>query len=200
MEEEMRKGSIFTVVFVISMFLAFGVYAAGYDKSGTRGEDTSVIGTDMGNGSLSRGAEDMRDGKYSRASEGRRVIDRASKVIGMDVKNPQGVTLGEIKDIAIDERTGLVAYAVLDPSRTVDAGDKFFAIPWKALTFSTTGDNLVLNVDKNKLKNAPGFSKNNWPDFANQQWGAEVYRYYGQQPYWEEHSGGTSSYQRGNSY
>jgi hypothetical protein len=43
----------------------------------------------------------------------------------------------------------------------------------------------VLDIDKNRLKNAPGFDKEDWPDLANQTWGAEVYEYYGFRPYWQ---------------
>jgi hypothetical protein len=44
----------------------------------------------------------------------------------------------------------------------------------------------ILDVDKNTLKSAPGFDKDNWPDMSNTTWRAEVFRYYGATPYWEE--------------
>ena len=183
----MKKGSIFALVFVLSMLLAFGVFAAGQDQSSSQSSDQATRGGDA------------TSGTYSRTEAGKMPIERASKIIGMNVKNPQGETLGDVKDIAIDDKSGRIAYAVLAPSSSVGAGDKYFAIPWKALTFSTTGDNLILNASKDKLKNAPGFNKDNWPDFANQQWGSEVHRYYGQQPYWEGQSGASSSSQGGSS-
>ncbi|HEX8948976.1 MAG TPA: PRC-barrel domain-containing protein [Dissulfurispiraceae bacterium] len=188
----MRKRSIFALVFVLSMLLAFGVFAAGKDQSSSQSSDQST----RGGGAASSSSQ---SGTYSRTAEGKMPIERASKIIGMNVKNPQGETLGDVKDIAIDDKTGRIAYAVLAPSSSVGAGSKYFAIPWKALTFSTTGDNLILNASKDKLKNAPGFNKDNWPDFANQQWGSEVHRYYGQQPYWEGQSGASSSSQGGSS-
>jgi hypothetical protein len=43
---------------------------------------------------------------------------------------------------------------------------------------------LVLNVDKERLKDAPGFDKDKWPDFADSAFGRDVYKYYGHRPYW----------------
>lgn len=177
----MRKRSIVAVVFIFSLLLAFSVFAAGSEQSGSRG-DMATRGADMQSDTSTRGASDMQRG----ASSAARKIDRASKIIGMDVKNPQGENLGDIKDIAIDETTGRIAYAVLGAGGTLGIGEKYFAIPWKALSMSQSGDNFVINVDKDRLKKAPGFDKNNWPDFANQQWGTEVHRYYGVAPYWQE--------------
>lgn len=42
-----------------------------------------------------------------------------------------------------------------------------------------------LAVNKEKLTEAPGFDKNNWPDMANREWETSVHKYYDQKPYWE---------------
>lgn len=44
-------------------------------------------------------------------------------------------------------------------------GNKFFAVPWKKFTYNDEDDCFILNVDKEQLKNAPGFDKANWPYF-----------------------------------
>jgi hypothetical protein len=38
---------------------------------------------------------------------------------------------------------------------------------------------LILNVDKERLKNAPGFDKDSWPDMANTEWGENIHKFYG---------------------
>jgi len=117
-------------------------------------------------------------------------IYRASKLIGTDVENSQGETLGDIKDVVMDPQTGQIAYAVLSFGGFLGMGEKYFAIPWGALapkTPTTKGaqyDRFVLNVDKERLKNAPSFNKENWPDMADRRWAEQVYSYYGIQPYW----------------
>jgi sporulation protein YlmC with PRC-barrel domain len=113
-------------------------------------------------------------------------LPRASKLIGADVENMQGEDLGKIEDIVLDPQDGRVAYAVLSLGGFLGIGEKYFAIPWSALTAKAGEDNtLMLNVDKEKLKNAPGFDKNNWPDMADRTWGQKIHSYYGVAPYWE---------------
>jgi len=114
-------------------------------------------------------------------------IYRASKLIGGNVENLQGEKLGDIKDVVLDPETGRITYAVLSFGGFMGLGEKYFAVPWSALT-SKAGEkgDFVLNVDKEKLKNAPGFDKNNWPNMADRHWAAQVYTYYGITPYWEQ--------------
>src|SRR5262245_59933675 len=121
------------------------------------------------------------------AKDERAYIYRASKIIGADVENPQGEKLGDIKDVVFDPETGRVRYAVLGFGGFLGLGEKYFAVPWTALT-SKAGEkgDFILNIDKEKLKNAPGFDKNNWPNMADRSWAEQVYAYYGVKPYWEQ--------------
>jgi sporulation protein YlmC with PRC-barrel domain len=106
-------------------------------------------------------------------------------ILGAKVINTAQEDLGKIEDLVIDARNSRVAYAILSFGGVLGLGDKHFAIPWEALTFDLSQKVAVLDIDKNRLKNAPGFDKEDWPDLANQTWGAEVYEYYGFSPYWQ---------------
>jgi hypothetical protein len=64
-------------------------------------------------------------------------------------------------------------------------GDKLFAIPWGALAVDKIEKRFVLNVDKERLKLAPGFDKEHWPNMGDRAWGSQVYTYYGAKPYWD---------------
>jgi sporulation protein YlmC with PRC-barrel domain len=117
---------------------------------------------------------------------------RAKSISGTPVENPQGENLGHIEDLVVDIDTGHVAYAVLSFGGFLGLGDKLFAIPLEALQFrspterGTAASNqlFILNIDKEQLKNAPGFDKDNWPNMADRSWGNDIYSYYGYQPYW----------------
>jgi hypothetical protein len=80
-------------------------------------------------------------------------------------------------------RSGKVGYAVMSFGTFFGMGGKLFAVPWNALTLDTTRKCFVLNVEKDRLKNAPGFDKDRWPDMADQSWVQEVHSYYGTRPY-----------------
>lgn len=99
-------------------------------------------------------------------------FNRASSLIGMNVKNQQGEGLGEIKDLVLDLQSGKISYAVLSVGGFLGIRDKLIAIPPSVFTMDTTDNKLVLNADKAKLQQAPGFARNNWPDVENPAWGA----------------------------
>jgi sporulation protein YlmC with PRC-barrel domain len=114
----------------------------------------------------------------------RRVMS-ASSLIGDKVMNSQGEDLGKIEEFMIDLNTGCVAYAVLSFGGFLGIGDKLFAIPIKALRLDEDQKCFILDVDKEKLKNASGFDKNNWPDMADPTWSTKLHDYYGYDPYWK---------------
>ena len=105
-------------------------------------------------------------------------------LIGTSVKNRQGENLGDLKEIMVDTNSGRVAYAVLSFGGFLGLGDKYFAIPWDAFTVNTSDETLILNVDKERLENAPGFDKDNWPSGADHDYLTSIYDYYQYEPYW----------------
>ena len=64
-------------------------------------------------------------------------------------------------------------------------GEKYFAVPWHAFTMDTDNQRFILDVDKERLKDAPGFDKDHWPSMADQTWAVTVHDYYSTRPYWE---------------
>src|SRR4029077_11693926 len=106
----------------------------------------------------------------------------AETLIGNDVFNHKDEDLGDIKEIMLDMRSGKVGYAVLSFGGFLGMGEKLFAVPWNALTLDTKNKRFVLNVEKDRLKGAPGFDKNHWPDMADQSWAREIHSYYGIKP------------------
>ncbi|MEL6615423.1 MAG: PRC-barrel domain-containing protein [Bacteroidota bacterium] len=103
-----------------------------------------------------------------------------STLTGTDVRNREGESLGDIKDFMLDVDNGRVLYAVLDFGGFLGIGDKYFAVPLEAFRVDTQSERLVLDVDKARLENAPGFDKNNWPSTPNDTFVESVYDFYGQ--------------------
>jgi sporulation protein YlmC with PRC-barrel domain len=109
----------------------------------------------------------------------------ADTLTGDKVVNLQNEDLGKIEHLMIDLGTGRIAYAVLSFGGFLGMGDKLFAIPWSALTVDTLEKRFILQVDKELLKRAPGFDKEQWPNMADRAWGSQVFKYYGAKPYWD---------------
>jgi sporulation protein YlmC with PRC-barrel domain len=103
---------------------------------------------------------------------------------GTPVRNHKGENLGNIEELMIDLNTGRVAYAVLSFGGLLGIGDKLFAVPWECLTVDTERETFVMDIDRQRLMNAPGFDKNDWPEAPGQKWYHDMYDYYDQRPYW----------------
>jgi sporulation protein YlmC with PRC-barrel domain len=103
----------------------------------------------------------------------------ADTLIGNDVVNKSSQSLGDIKDIMLDMRTGRVSYAVLSFGGFMGMGEKLFAVPWDALTLDTANKCFVLDASKDKLEAAPGFDKDMWPDMADATWQKGINDFYG---------------------
>lgn len=116
--------------------------------------------------------------------EGRNLT--AKTLIGNKVTNAQGEDLGHIEDFMIDLETGSVAYAVLSYGGILGYGDKLFAVPWRAFALDAKNKALRLEVERETLKNTPGFDKHAWPNTADREWGRQLHEQYGVAPYWED--------------
>jgi sporulation protein YlmC with PRC-barrel domain len=108
----------------------------------------------------------------------------ASDLIGMKVVTPQAEKIGKIEDVVVHPG-GEVAYAVLSFGGVMGLGDKLFAMPWTVLRAvepdtakKDSERSLVLPLDKERMKTAPGFDKGNWPIMANADWSKDIDAYY----------------------
>jgi hypothetical protein len=106
---------------------------------------------------------------------------RASKLMGMHVKNQAGEKIGSIEDVVIDVGSGRVAYVALGVGGVFGVGEKLFASPLSALKFEHHDKDMafVLNTTKEKLEASPGFHKDHWPDLADPKWTDQIDKYYG---------------------
>src|SRR3569832_1008504 len=103
---------------------------------------------------------------------------KASDVIGMKVEGIDDKSLGTIKDLVLAPVEGDIQYAVLDFGGFLGIKDKYFVVPWEAMTFNLNGRKIILDVSKRDLKKAPGFDKTHWPDFSDRQEQVLIYEFY----------------------
>lgn len=101
-----------------------------------------------------------------------------TSIIGDEVCNLQEEKLGTIQDIMLDCQYGSIRYAVLSSGGFLGMGDRLFAVPWKALQQDSKNKRFTLDIELERLKNAPGFDKDHWPDMADSIWNSSVESYY----------------------
>lgn len=106
----------------------------------------------------------------------------SNTLVGDRVRNAEGEDLGTIEELMIDLHSGRIVYVVLSFGGILGIGDKLFAIPWSALSLDPDDNQIVLNVKRASLENAPGLDKEQWPSMADRDWGVEIYNHYGYTP------------------
>jgi sporulation protein YlmC with PRC-barrel domain len=114
----------------------------------------------------------------TQASEVSSSVVKSSEVIGVNVENSQNEKLGKIEELVIDKLNGNVRYAVLSFGGILGLGEKLFAIPWEVLSYDNKRKSFVINISQDKLKNANGFDKDNWPNMADEKWNNTIRNYY----------------------
>ncbi len=102
-----------------------------------------------------------------------------TEMMGTEVQLSDGEGAGKINDFVIDSSNGRVALLVLSdvPGRETS----LIAVPFSVL--SARGENgFVLSTSREHLALASGFDEVG--DLDNSRWTEDIYRYFGQQPYW----------------
>jgi sporulation protein YlmC with PRC-barrel domain len=87
---------------------------------------------------------------------------RATQLIGMDVKSPEGKKLGEISDLIVDMNSANVRYAILAFDPGIFSGERLFAVPTSELRSGRGKNEVVYNMSRERLEKA-GVEKNRWP-------------------------------------
>lgn len=118
---------------------------------------------------------------------------RVSQLMGYNIQNSQGESVGEIKDIVLDTKSGKVKYAAVTYGGFLGVGNKMFAVPFDAFQVKLDKDEvdgddfgheaddyvLILDVTQKQLEGQQGFDEDNWPNMADRQWARDLDKRYG---------------------
>jgi sporulation protein YlmC with PRC-barrel domain len=109
-----------------------------------------------------------------------------SKFIGKKVRSAQGDEIGMVKDIVLDRNTGCLAYTVLSTTggggTRVSGGGKMVAVPWAVYSPSSDLNVLTVNVDRERIYNAPVFDYARIDEYSRPEYITNIYSYYGVSP------------------
>jgi len=85
---------------------------------------------------------------------------RASKLIGMNVKNGMDETIGEVEDLMVTAADA-TPKVVLDVGNYLDSGEKLVSVPYDSLKMSGTEDKeIIYTTTKEELSTLPTFTYN----------------------------------------
>ena len=106
-------------------------------------------------------------------------IEKANDLIGRNVVNRQDEKIGDVSDFVVDLESGRILYTLVSSGGFLGVGDHQSAVPAQMLRASADGQNeLVLDVNKEKLKGAPRFNNERAENLNNAGYVREVYSYY----------------------
>ena len=80
---------------------------------------------------------------------------RASRVIGTEVKDTSGNSIGKIEDVVLDKTDNSIMFAVVGFGGFLGIGEKFHPLPWSVLDFDPEHQAYVVPYTKEQLKAAP---------------------------------------------
>jgi sporulation protein YlmC with PRC-barrel domain len=115
------------------------------------------------------------------SQESGRII-RATQLIGLQILNENGESLGNVEDFVIDNRNAQVQYVIL---KTADDTDKYHTLPYKTLSLYQGEDPkdvyFIAPVPRERLVKGPTIVREQWPTMTYTQWQTfvpQVNRYY----------------------
>ncbi len=109
---------------------------------------------------------------------------RVSELSGMDVVNLQDENLGNLEELMLDSREGVIAYGIVSFGGFLGIGENLSPIPWEAVQFQPDEEHLVADATSEDLE-ALSFSDDEWPDFTDREYSQRVFAQYNQEPYWQ---------------
>jgi sporulation protein YlmC with PRC-barrel domain len=158
----------------------FNVGENAMGSSGALSRDDHLVGTLNRRPALRISTRDTRP-----ASKRDAVLLGTTSFCGDGVYDVAGKFLGEIEELVLDIHSGRVAYALVAVGGFLGMGRKLFAIPWSTVTVDRVYQRSVINIDLERLIDAPSLDGDVLPRMADPGWATEVHAYFGCKPFWE---------------
>src|SRR5271156_3822285 len=98
------------------------------------------------------------------------------KVVGSAVYNRQGDHLGSVYGLMVNKLNGQVAYAIMSFGGFLGMGESYHPLPWRVLTYDPKLGGYVVDIDRDRLENAPRYTPAETPDWRT--YGDRVDAYY----------------------
>jgi sporulation protein YlmC with PRC-barrel domain len=105
-------------------------------------------------------------------------IYKITEIIGKRVENTKQEELGKIEELIIDIDESRVAYCLLSSSGISDLRGNLFAFSYQSLNLSHEDDVFILDIDKEEMREAGDFDKDDWMNLLAHRHEAEIYRYW----------------------
>ncbi len=117
---------------------------------------------------------------YTLGDRGQTVDGSDSDVRGREVKDKDGVGIGKVADLLVDDREDQVRFLVVEHGGFLGFGDSTTLIPVDAVT-KVTEDEVFIDQSRERVASAPGYAPHLVDDRPHH---STMYSHYGYEPYW----------------
>ncbi len=117
---------------------------------------------------------------YTLGDRGQTVDGSANDIRGREVKDEDGVGIGKVSDLLVDDREEKVRFLLVEHGGFLGFGETKTLIPVAAVT-KVTDDEVFINQSPERVASAPGYT----PDLVDDRpYHSSIYSHYGYAPYW----------------
>lgn len=102
-------------------------------------------------------------------------------VVGTNVYDANGDSVGEVEKLVLGKRSGKVAYAVLSFGGFLGIGSNYYPVPWETLTYDESLGGFRVALTKDQVEGAPSYERDE--DYDWYEGGRSIDDYYGTRPY-----------------
>lgn len=93
--------------------------------------------------------------------------------------------IGDIQDLVIDPDGGRVLFSIIEFDDKMGHGNRWFAVPLRVAKLSEDYKSVQMDYTTAEVNKANGFDSNSWPNIGDESWASQVYKAYGERPYWK---------------
>lgn len=101
--------------------------------------------------------------------------------------------VAEIKDLVLDPDSGRMMYSVIEFYGKMGHGNRWYAVPLCVAKLSEDYKTVDMDYTSSEVNAANGFDRASWPNITDEKWAKQVYKAYGERPYWK-----SNKHNRGN--
>lgn len=98
------------------------------------------------------------------------LLHRADTLIGSDLHNRSGDTIGSIEDFIVERGSGKLVFAIVEIGGVLGMGGNEFALPYERLTWSDSDERFVTNMTKEEAEAQGEFLPDEWNDLHHTTW------------------------------
>lgn len=121
---------------------------------------------------------DYNDKELSRADQEGSLF-RVSDIRNHPLTTQDGRGLGNVNDVIFDANSGRIAFLVITPASSLQAGDGRIGVPWPSFNVDQSGRLVALDLDKETLRAAPRLTQDDWAELQINGYTEDMYKRYG---------------------